>query len=715
VELSYSCRGLQSNNPRAVAKYQRIVTKYLDSSTMELEMDQFQQLQASQGYLHQDQIDRIIQLETDFSNCKAAAEEKVKHITHIPWSPTLRDCLHKISYWKSWISQIKNAIDESDYRSRICPLYPTLLVPPSTTECKANLKIAYKENKTATNNADDLRLKHLQDLATMYSNSGNETSCQALKRIIRSEAISNTFRHLKNIMSPSTEFGLNHLLMNGPNEPPLPIYEQDELEQALLDRNNIHFRQADKTPFSTNYLKLLLGPYGTNEASQMLLDGTLQIDFTQVSRATASILRKLQRVAAPDSIDASISMEELKAAYKCWRESTSTSPSGLHLGHEKASLMKPKHKIPSTSPTPFDDRIFQLKSDFINLAISNTIIFDRWKKVVNAMIAKIPGLPYITKLRVIHIIESDLNMTMGILWGRRLMQQGETLSQFGPEQSGARKNKQCQDVLVFKHLTYSILRLSKSHGATFDNDAKSCYDRIVMLLASLASQRLGMPPRACELFLETLNQTKYHAKTSHGISSLHYATNPESTIHGPGQGGRASPAIWTMLSCLILSFMPEVSAGSSLTNPTTSISVHQTSSGFVDDITHWNIDILKSLTQPQTPQEIIAETTNTAQWWESLLHSTGGKLELTKCFYYIIYWTFDNEGTPSLMDTSNLPQQVSITDSESGHEIKIKNTPCHESHKTLGAMENPSGRYNDEVKRLTLKANLLAKKFLARH
>jgi hypothetical protein len=29
VELSYTCRGLQSNNPRAVAIYQRILTKYL--------------------------------------------------------------------------------------------------------------------------------------------------------------------------------------------------------------------------------------------------------------------------------------------------------------------------------------------------------------------------------------------------------------------------------------------------------------------------------------------------------------------------------------------------------------------------------------------------------------------------------------------------------------------------------------------------------------
>jgi hypothetical protein len=132
-----------------------------DSSTMEQEMDQFQQLQESQGHLHQDHIDCIIQLETNFSNCKAAAKEKVKHITHIPWSPTVRDSLHKISYWKSWISQIKNAIDESDYRTRICPLYPILRIPPSMSDCKTNLKLAHKENKTATNNADDLRLMHL--------------------------------------------------------------------------------------------------------------------------------------------------------------------------------------------------------------------------------------------------------------------------------------------------------------------------------------------------------------------------------------------------------------------------------------------------------------------------------------------------------------------------------------------------------------------------
>jgi hypothetical protein len=93
--------------------------------------------------------------------------------------------------------------------------------------------------------------------------------------------------------------------------------------------------------------------------------------------------------------------------------------------------------------------------------------------------------------------------------------------------------------------TYSTMRLSKSNGTTFDNDAKSCYDRIVLLFASLASQRIGMPAKACELLLSTLSQVKYRTRTIHRVSDSTYHTTRNHTIHGPGQGGRASPAIWT--------------------------------------------------------------------------------------------------------------------------------------------------------------------------
>jgi hypothetical protein len=231
-----------------------------------------------------------------------------------------------------------------------------------------------------------------------------------------------------------------------------------------------------------------------------------------------------------------------------------------------------------------------------------------------------------------------------------------------------------------------------------------------MLLASLASQRLGMPPKACELFQAILDQTQYYAKTAHGTSHLSYGTTPYHMIHGPGQGGRASPSIWTVLSCLILSCMPERSNGITLSDPTNTNSIHQTSSGFVDDITHWNINIAQSLHHPPSVSTITSDTQRMAQWWENLLFSTGGKLELTKCFYYIIYWTFNNKGVAHMLDTTQLPQQVRLVDSETSNDIDIENKPCHESHKTLGAMENPTSLYSDEVARLHAKALSIAGK-----
>lgn len=54
---------------------------------------------------------------------------------------------------------------------------------------------------------------------------------------------------------------------------------------------------------------------------------------------------------------------------------------------------------------------------------------------------QIPGYPLIDKFRVIHIIPSDFNMLMGILFGHQMMLLGESLRQFGEEQSGSRRGK----------------------------------------------------------------------------------------------------------------------------------------------------------------------------------------------------------------------------------------------------------------------------------
>jgi hypothetical protein len=80
-------------------------------------------------------------------------------------------------------------------------------------------------------------------------------------------------------------------------------------------------------------------------------------------------------------------------------------------------------------------------------------------------------------------------------------------------QSGSRPGKKCQDVVIFKHMIYLVLRLTRFDGITFDNDAKFCFDRIVLAAASLIVQRLGMSKDVMELFIDTLSKVEYFAKT----------------------------------------------------------------------------------------------------------------------------------------------------------------------------------------------------------
>ena len=75
-----------------------------------------------------------------------------------------------------------------------------------------------------------------------------------------------------------------------------------------------------------------------------------------------------------------------------------------------------------------------------------------------------------------------------------------------------------------------------------------------------------------------------------------------------------------------------------------------------------------------------------------------------------MYWTFDNEGIPRMSKKEEAACEVKIKGSESGSEVNIEQKDCYDAHKTLGAMENPSGNYKQEVKRLVEKARSIAHK-----
>ena len=82
---------------------------------------------------------------------------------------------------------------------------------------------------------------------------------------------------------------------------------------------------------------------------------------------------------------------------------------------------------------------------------------------------------------------------------------------------------------------------------------------------------------------------------------------------------------------------------------------------------HFNNDFDNDLQgEPTNNTQDLQDAT---QWWDKLLHETGGKLELQKCFFYHLKWEFDKDGKPKLALTKD---NIHITSSETGETIHIQ-------------------------------------------
>ena len=231
------------------------------------------------------------------------------------------------------------------------------------------------------------------------------------------------------------------------------------------------------------------------------------------------------------------------------------------------------------------------------------------------MIEKLPGIFKIDKLRALHIFESDVNAIFGILWGKHLMEHSEKNHQISAAQHGSRKGRGTDTILLTKHMTYALWRMTTTNGVTFDNDAKACYDRIVMNLAYLASQQLGMPSNICLWYQKFLNSANYHIQLPNYTSEQSYRHNNTHPLHGPGQGSRAAPSIWVIISSIIMQCMAKKSNGLKFQDPTTQYGYTHIMTGFVDDTTHWINRFEEALGGHYSLENMYSDTQATAQWW----------------------------------------------------------------------------------------------------
>jgi hypothetical protein len=205
---------------------------------------------------------------------------------------------------------------------------------------------------------------------------------------------------------------------------------------------------------------------------------------------------------------------------KKWRESTSTSPSGRHLGHYKICTCQVNKKLdPATQAKikELQDKIAGVYVTMINYATKHKYSYKRWQTIVNMMIYKEPNNSFINRLRVIHIYEADLAFLLGYKWKEAL---NHTIDEntIHKGQYGGLKGRDCTQITLLEEIRHDYSLLTRTPYGNFDNDATACYDRILVSLSSLVSQKYGVNKQVVIVHAKTLEEAEYKLKLSSNIS-----------------------------------------------------------------------------------------------------------------------------------------------------------------------------------------------------
>ena len=700
-------RGIHSNNPTECSRYLSALHACLDSHNIFSRAHKLTRWTEKYGA-----TDRLIRrweaLDRDVTAACLAAERKTGSQDRAPWSPKLHQAHLLVLYWKTTVRQLKIHLDPAPAVAAIrFQLTSTPAVVNSLPEALQQLKSASKDLHKIRTAAAQHRQQHLELRANLAAAAQDSKTETILKRIIQAENTKSAYKILRNYLKPNSIGNIGEIEITNPDGTTTTIDDPSEIFERILHRDQRHYSQAQGTPFTQQPLYSFTGIAGdTPSAQQFLNDGTLNLEFNDATfPETIKLLHHMRPFPnRPSRINTTITVDDYRKFFKRWKETTSTSDR-RHLGHWKALV---SDLAPDDPNKTYADQIIEVIVQQLNLSTTHGYAWRRWRRIISAKIPKRAGLLLLDKLRTIHLFEPDFNWLLGMLFGRRMLHAAHKFCFLHDSQFGSRPGRQALSAVLMKQLSYEVCRLTRTPFASFDNDAKSCYDRIIVPMVMVLCQRLGMPLPPCLMAALCLRYARYYIKTKFGISTSFYCSTDDFPTHGPGQGSRMGPVLWLLISCLLFVAMANLCSGAHFSNPQGDLSIQRTGDGFVDDVTNvCNFGFPCSLHEPITPQLLAQRLQQEAQTWERLLWSTGGALELSKCFYYLLFWSFRlHDGQPYLLPPSALTGcEIQLTSGRSLTPQPIEHKSTTEAHRTLGVWLSPDGNTSPQATSCSTRSN----------
>lgn len=705
-------RDIQSKSPKQVTKYLTVLHKHLTSRNCFRRIDEL----CAAPEPNPELAERV---DEDLRQFSISAAGQCRRFREPQWSRKLDAARTKVNVLKRALSVLLVGYDVGDQIRQIQAEHGMeFLIPESKAECQSELRKTQVLVRKIARDSVKTRMEELENRMTdlyLSPKTSDSQKLKILKHIKKAEALRRMFKKLGYLRKEKGQTAIN--MVEIPVDPTANPKEVDltdstkwrsikvpiEIERILTRRNRKHFGQADG-PWLQPPLSQQVDFTASTVTSELILNG--EYDASELDEITQLMIDNLSiNDQQADTLPLLITDEAFVSKLKNWKESTSTSPEGLHLGHWKALIAR--HEF---SNDPKSDQCMEMDSmqqeirrarlQLLNYSLKWGYSFSRWKNIVNVMIVKDPGQFKIHRLRVIHLYDAGYNLILGIKW-RALMHHAIDKKLLNPGQYGRPGGSPMEPVFI-EEMENEISRASRKSMVKFDNDATSCYDRILASIASITSRKFGLHKNVAFVMARTLEEAKYKLKTALGVTDSFYQHCELFPIHGTGQGSQNSPAIWCIISSVLFDCFKTKAHGATFESPDRKQSITIYMVGFVDDSTG-GVNKFCAIIQPN-PEELLGLMRADAQLWNDLLWVSAGALELPKCSYHVVHYNFTNEGAPVLQGGQVGPDLV-LSSGDRSLTQKIPPLSAYSAHKTLGHFKDPAGNQNKQYEKLKAKSD----------
>jgi hypothetical protein len=358
--------------------------------------------------------------------------------------------------------------------------------------------------------------------------------------------------------------------------------------------------------------------------------------------------------------------------WKGRKEATSSSELGLHFGHYIAGSQS--------------EHISHFHALEATLVMKRGVVLDRWSRGLSVMLEKMFGCALITKLRSILLMEADFNAANKIVFGQRMLNNARKFDLI-PDEIYSERNRLAEDGTLTKVIFYDIVRQSRRPVGIAAVNADNCYNRIAHPIVLMVFQAIGVPVNATVLMLSTIQDMKFFLRMGYGDSTVFAGATGDIKMQGLCQGNSAALAGWLTTNITMIRAHKRNDHGVHLSKPITEGNTHVVGTIYVDDTNLEHFDTRRTETVEEAHTKFQESLTN----WGRLRIAMGGALKPSKCFYQLISFAWNADGSGSYENNNKNPDYRITVPLEDGSYAEIEHLDINTPTKTLGSMTALTG------------------------